>query len=164
MCQPYFLLYTQPASLLLGCYKESCSNLEACQMMHTAKMNHSRHMTYGLFTLTILRNMTHQAIFPTLREELCLSSSCNASAMEFVLVALNDMIQPRELYVDTESSSYISYGMDPLPMTTGAIVMICVTAIMVLLVIIGSLVTGIGWNCAIMYVQCVSLEMMKLGR
>ena len=44
------------------------------------------------------------------------------------------------MHVGIASSSYISYSMDPLPMTTGAIVMISVTAIVVLLVIIGSLV------------------------
>ena len=128
-----------PAGMLQGA-SELRGNLEECQMIRTTKMGHSRHMTYGYLTLTILSSVTHQAIFPTLREELCLPSSCNASAMEFVLVALNDTIQTRGLYVDTASSSYISYSMDPLPLTTGAIVMISVTAIIVLLVIIGSLV------------------------
>ena len=131
-----------PAGILQGA-TEFRGNLEECKMINVP-MNHSSAMSYGYLTLVIMSSATKQPVFSPFREVLCVPTSCNASAMEYVLQLLNQTIETRlGLYLDPSLTSYLSFSLDPPGLTTGAIVMIIVCCMIALLVVVSTFVDGL---------------------
>ena len=129
-----------PAGLLQSLGASSFrGNMEECQMI-TVPMNHSSEMYYGSLTLTLSSIATHRPLFPPFREELCLPSSCNLSAIELVLAELNKTLNSIGLYIDPATTTYTAYSMKGQPLSSGAIVMIFVCSAILLLVFISTVV------------------------
>ena len=118
-------------------------NLEECQLINVT-MAHSSEMHYGYLTLTINSLATHRTVFGPLNEELCLPSSCDSSAVLFVLKLLNMTIVPRGTYLDPNptKTGFNSLSMKGRPLFSqpGAVVMIAVCVFFLAMVLFGSLV------------------------
>ena len=127
----------KPAAGLLQGAAALRGNLEECQLI-TVHMNHSMEMFYAYLSVSISSNASHAPVFPPISEELCLPSSCNPVAVYYLLGELNKTIHNRGLYFDSKTSFH-SLSMKGQALTSQAIFMITLCAVICALVVVSTL-------------------------